>query len=678
MSIYQKPELKLELLEDWDPLFNKEDREDPDLLIAARKREIRNILKSYTGYYDLFSELLQNALDAVERRVNEDGSKFYTPKIWVRINLQNSTVSVTDNGCGMTLKQFQGCLRPNFSFKDGSSTRGNKGVGATYLAYGFNHLEIATKTDGKVYSGLLQNGRVWLEDKTGTIGRPVVTANAFSHEPFKNIDRGTSVVLQLIGANIRPKSLGYVGATTAKQWMKVLQIMTPVGGIYLCNENAPRVQIYLEVVHPKTGETTTELLEAPHYVFPHEVLGKTADLREYFQDQKRRSKNGGDLSKTPPKFTKINGLWGEWTGEDILNNSSPLSNRLNGEEEALVRELGVKLYAFLGFSTDLWDQFNDKELSLRDGYRILRGGLQLATRNMPQGNSITIPLTNNIGFQNVAHIIVHFDNAEPDLGRKGFQPEIVRIAEKLSVSAVTAFRKYTHLLRKKTGAPALEKQMKLDQWIRTQEEHEQTYPLVITGAGLFMPTEELPIRSRPVVEQDVVALFNQMLSSGIIRGIQILSSSQYNQYDGLFRICAEAPFGKYVRNASNPLGVNSDIFGKEQTKLASRVQVLEYKFNVDDLIQEFQTEEKNPEDIGLVVAWRMGTKWSATFDVTSYLDDDNTHLRQFHGATHGFAHSASGNHSFDAIILEDLVNYLVKPEEEVQNQRKKYSEDWDR
>ena len=81
-------------LESWDPLAPESD--EPDLVIAAQKREIRNILKSYTGYYDLFSELLQNALDAVEKRSNE-GDHNYTPAIWIRINLPEESVSVTDN-----------------------------------------------------------------------------------------------------------------------------------------------------------------------------------------------------------------------------------------------------------------------------------------------------------------------------------------------------------------------------------------------------------------------------------------------------------------------------------------------------------------------------------------------------------------------------------------------------
>jgi hypothetical protein len=34
----------------WDPLSSES---DPGMLVAAQRREIRNILKSYTGYYDL-------------------------------------------------------------------------------------------------------------------------------------------------------------------------------------------------------------------------------------------------------------------------------------------------------------------------------------------------------------------------------------------------------------------------------------------------------------------------------------------------------------------------------------------------------------------------------------------------------------------------------------------------
>lgn len=660
------------VLEEWDPL--RDDGSDPGLVIAAQRREIRNILKSYTGSYDLFSELCQNSLDAVERRLKLNPSSIYSPTIWIKIDLKHSAISVTDNGCGMSLDQFQRFMRPNFSFKDGVSTRGNKGVGATYLAYGFNFLEVATKHEGKMYTGVLKNGRQWIEDKSETIARPRVVSSEVTHDAFHAIDSGTSMTIKLVGDHIRPKNFRYNGANNAETWMYVLRVMTPLGGIYLCGEPVPSIQIHLEVVD-YDGKSTKAMVEKPEYVYPHKVLGKTADLREYLKDQLQRHNRGLDISKVPARFSKLNSIWGEWTWKEILSNESPLKPQFDSDEKDLLEELELKVYGFLGFSTDLWDEFNDTKLVLRKGLRLLRGGLQLATRNMPQGLPITIPVNRNIYFQNIAHVIVHFNNAEPDLGRKGFQPEHVKLAEKVANSVVTAYSKYYGLLKTKTGVPSLQQQMKLSQWIDIQRDHEVKFPLVIKGRGLFLPTEELPIRSMPQVEQDVVALFNQMLSSGIVRGIQLLSSSQYRQYDGLYRIKLEPPFEKYMLSTENPLGVESSILMGNQEAIESPVRVLEYKYNVDALIEEFQTEEKSSNEIGLVVAWEMGERWKGLFDIVSYLDDNNVHHRQFHGFTHSFQHAALKTHAFEAIILKDLIHYLQDPANESANQQNLYADE---
>lgn len=183
-----------------------------------------------------------------------------------------------------------------------------------------------------------------------------------------------------------------------------------------------------------------------------------------------------------------------------------------------------------------------------------------------------------------------------------------------------------------------------------------------------MPSEELPIRSEPLVEQDVVALFNQMLSAGLIRGIQLIASSQYNQYDGLYRIRMEPPFDRFIRSANNPLGIDEGLFAREEP-LITKIKVLEYKYNLDGLIEELQSGVKDVRDIGLVVAWEMGAKWKEMFDATCLLDEDTTHHRQVHGTTHSFIHSVSGVHAFEAVILHDLVRYLLSPTEEVARQR---------
>jgi len=416
------------VFEAWDPLAEES---DPGMLVAAQRREIRNILKSYTGYYDMFAELIQNALDAVENRFGE-GDLNYRPGIWLRINIIEGEVSVTDNGCGMDEHQFRQFLRPNYSFKYGSVNRGSKGVGATYLAYGFNHLEVATKHGGKVRSGIIKRGREWVEDRIESIQRPKVESTTASHLIFREIDRGTSMVVRLSGQSIRPRDLSWIGATNAQQWLAILRTTTPLGGVYLCGAKPTPVEIKLEVIDTN-GEVTTDQISAPRYLYPNEAVSRTADIREYLASQRARMTRGLDVTKIPPKFMKLYGIWGEWSGEEILTQSedTPIRARLEDGERALVTELGLTLRIFLAFSTDLWDEYNDNILGLRKGHRILRGGLQLCTRHMPQGLPLTIPMTNNIGFQNLAHVLVHFENAEPDLGRKGFQPDVVGVAEQI-------------------------------------------------------------------------------------------------------------------------------------------------------------------------------------------------------------------------------------------------------
>src|SRR5438094_510214 len=107
----------------------------------ATKRVIHNILRSYTGYFDLFSEAIQNALDAVEI-AQRKGSNEYEPKIWITIDIPASRFRIVDNGIGMNLDEFKYCFRPNVSFKKGASVRGEKGVGATFLAYGFSFVSL--------------------------------------------------------------------------------------------------------------------------------------------------------------------------------------------------------------------------------------------------------------------------------------------------------------------------------------------------------------------------------------------------------------------------------------------------------------------------------------------------------------------------------------------------------
>jgi len=650
-------------LQNWDPL-QKQGMEE-EIVSVAQKLEIKNILKSYTGWFDLFSELIQNALDAVDHRLTSpDCPKNYVPQLWITIDLKENSVKVSDNGIGLSLDQYKWFLAPNVTFKGGTS-RGNKGVGATYLAYGFNHLQISSKSPGFTYEGLLENGREWVEDQEGIVTRPKLRHSQTRHEVFKKIDRGASFTLRLRGKYIRPRELSWIGATRAAQWSVILKIKTPLGGIYFSG-SPPRTICHLEVID-KDGTKSEETIQPCEFIYPHKVFGQCVDLREIKKAREQLSEAHKDPTYLPAKYKKLNGIYSTWFTDNLLEDES--FSRYDAEQRQLISGLKIQVYAFFCFSTSLWDQYNDKVAQLREGMRILRGGIQLATNYMPQGETLTIPLTRNIGYQQTTFCIVHFSNADPDLGRKGFQPELENLSGDLSRTVVTIFQGYLDLLKKDVGAPLITLDAQKHKWVKEQEEHASQHPLILKGKGLFMPTEEVPIKSTPLFEQDVVALFNQLLAAGVIRGIKILSTSEHKLYDGIYMIDMAEPFYRFIyEKNTNPLGVPHELFSVGH--IISAPQILEYKYSVDGLMREFEKEEKYPGHINLVVAWEMGNEWQKRYEVTSLLDLDNIHHRHFHGVTHELRQTGAGAHVFYALILSELIDYLCKPEKEVQRYQK--------
>lgn len=647
----------------WDPLEAADDT-DANVLASAKKREIKNILKSYVSNYDPLSELIQNAMDAVEKRCGLDNS--VTPKITVVINLLENSIEVIDNGCGFEETEFKAFLAPSISYKSGGKTRGNKGVGVTYIAYGFNNLTMRTKNKYFSYQGIMRRGREWIEDQAGTVSRPLIEPVKTHSDLFDKLDQGTSFRIVFSGDHVRPSNLGWYQAKTAEQWLYLLLVKTPLGAIQLPDCKASQVQFDLRVID-QAGTMTSLDNHAAKYKFPHEEIKASQKLSKIIDAQSKALAAGKDPSKAIEKFRKSNGIYDVYTCEDALN----LARLTDGEKE-LAKTHDVSAYGYFAYSTEIWDQLNDKKAKLRKGFRIIKGGLLIASNGMPQGELITIPLTKSIGHQNQSHVIVHFDGAEPDLGRKGFQPELKELAEKIAVGVVRKLSaRREDILKSDSGAHAdIEKELKVYEWIKHQEQHEADHPLELKNERFFLPTKKISVLTVPQTEQDVIVLFNQLIAGGVVRGLKLLATSQSSQYDSVFRFCAEAPLSDYeFDKQENPLGVFEGQLPKEYL---TQPKILEYKFCLDGLIREFESSVKNEKDIDLAVFWAMGGEYKKEYTVISYLDLDQTHHRPHHGLTHRLNSAHSG---FDVICLKELFQMLNDPEGAQTYQQSEYSDD---
>ncbi|MCG8528151.1 MAG: hypothetical protein MI748_17355 [Opitutales bacterium] len=652
-------------MERWDPL-DIQGSATSEIVAAARKREIRNILKSYVGFFDPFAELAQNALDAVDLRRRNLAESHYEAQIWIKIDLAKNTLSVTDNGIGFNSDQFRMFLSPSISFKNTGDTRGNKGVGATYLAYGFNFLQMGTKTPDFEKCSEIQKGREWVDDREASVARPMVQDSDPLHDAFEVIDRGSTFTLRFEG-DVRPSSLSWIGASSADQWKVLLLLRTPLGQLFEDgNDNATK--LHLEVLDKAGKQSALNEIDCK-YILPHTVIKGNARIADIISEQNRLLSKGKDASKLPAKYKRLNGVYDFWDSEKLSNLRSDKSER------DLIEKYWVEAYGYFCYSAPkVLDKYSDDVAKLRKGIRAIRGGLQLATNLMPQGELVMIPLTSNIGYQNQSHVIVHFRGAEPDLGRKGFQPELESLAKSIAVALVGRLKQWRHLLLTDRGSGGShQEELQLDEWIEKQKDYERQNPIILQNDNFFVPVNEISISASPTSEQDVVALFNQLLAGGVIRGVKMMASSSHHQYDGLFRYHIRPPQSNHMYDATtNPLGIQ-DTPNKEG--FLSKPYVLEFKHNFDALIADFENEEKHESAIDLAIAWEMGTRWKERYQCVSLLLPDNLHLRQFHGVTHELHDDNTGEKRMDVILLSSLVSYLNDADAEVLRQQGLYGEE---
>lgn len=650
----------------FDPLSFKSTRIN-DAALGALKREIENILSSYVGWYDPFCELIQNALDAVEARAEYEKSAgtgaAYQPRIDIRIDLDDNALTVTDNGIGLDKDKFESFLAPNFSFKTGN-TRGHKGVGATYVAYGFNYIRVSTKVPGFEASGRILGAKRWLQSYgTGTNPNVEPDDSPRVDAAFDQNDRGVSITVRF-DETTHPKRLDWVGAQDATTWMKILSIKTGLGSVL--KDTSTRVN--LEVI--AQGKTTSDSRKGTAYFWLHEFAAKTMSFRELSNAADELYKKHGAGHKMPDKYNNLDFIYESWSAEELRE---LLGSSLDEEELEIIEAHQPTVGMEFGSSAKLWTIFNES-LGLRANYRVLLTGIQLAANNMPQGDTIIVPLARNIGRQNQVHFLVHFDKYTPDLGRKGFHRELTDFAKsvtkKITENHLARFR---NRLKANTGvATDLVRELEISEWKKEMLEHEKAQPLVLQSKHFFIPTERVSILSKPTREQDVIALFHQLIAGGVIRGITAMSTNERFTYDGLFKVGFDLQPEIYAYSAeTNPLGVSLAIAKALHGKVTDP-RVLEYKYSIDGLVEDFDEQNKNMKDIDLCIAWETGALYKGRFGITSLLLPENADQRQFHGVTHVLTDLDSGNKICELIVLGDLIDYLNDPKGTAENQRAKY------
>jgi len=147
------------------------------------RKSINNICDSYSHPFDVVTELVQNAVDAIVsyQQTFPEGKQH---EIQVTIDVHNRRVEVRDTGIGIEKQDLELLLGPHGTLKDNHAELiGNKGVGLTYTIFVCNQWQLDTRTVNGSVKGEIEGGRAWK-----------VAAPGYSDEPLfellEETDRG--------------------------------------------------------------------------------------------------------------------------------------------------------------------------------------------------------------------------------------------------------------------------------------------------------------------------------------------------------------------------------------------------------------------------------------------------------------------------------------------------------
>ncbi len=506
-----------ELTESFNPLQINEQIPLPEIetyVNNLRKNEIRQIIKSYHQTYDHFHEILQNAIDACELAFNKYIELYagtqetpYEPKINVYINVDTNELTVADNGIGMTLEEVQRYLFTPYATNKCVQTvrqRGEKGVGNAFLAYGSNGYHFTTRhmDDTDYIAGKISDGIVWALSSDDNSNIPIVEPDD-PNEYFEGVLHGTIIKI-VFSEQTNVKRLSNQG-TTPNHWEAILRIHTSVGYIDLSGDdsflNVLKVSLY--VTH--NGVTQTKIVQKG-YLYPHKVQG--------ISHVKRSDLQRGQMGRLPTTQTMKHCVYDFYDSEAVkekalakleaYNRFGPSRNELRED----INTFSPSAYVAFNWSNEFWDDVN--RTLFGEARRELDHGIVFATKTQRIAETKKIDFSFRSGDYNRFHVVLDMKELEADIGRKSLERRVTNLGLLIADAFQQVFVDNQDALRPNPRARREDEETTLENLLDRA---------INNGANLNVPSMPLGLEKIPREEQDVVALFFNLLGNGAIKSL---------------------------------------------------------------------------------------------------------------------------------------------------------------
>lgn len=610
------------------------------------RHQLKQTISAYNPTQVVLGETLQNAIDAV---VQENGAEH---KITIKLDFDQRSVTVMDDGIGFPND-------PSLLFLGGGRKRhgdrklfGFVGVGLKVVLFSSNKFRLRSHSDGGAFDYEIQNAYKFDSDSPPDLQAPTVFPEDSSplpthgtevnyqfpsevaHDPFKLFvqdisdqclphgnDRSFGKTLQeaVDRGHFETRFAGLM-ASYLRRYTYAGDVWNALGGKLELQNTTIKVEVICSAPFETFGSEIGDLFDGkketsftikPEYLLVHDTVNWVPSQTQPGLFDHALGKGGMNLDRT-------------WRGFNV---------RLYADAEDYERLLTDRR----GNLPDKIEEYQERLFPKINGIILTIGRIPIFDEFLPGGSQRAIS-ANGV-------ITTH----EVDLTR-GRNQEYVRCFDLvIDVDAQLNYGKSqltdNHLVNRirrfVNDAYSATIQNAAGNWvgkIDLPDEAEYDYFLRRPDLGI----DKLATRKEPRDENDVIALFFELIGREYISGYQIFGLSQMDPYDGRFLI----KYKDDEDNSSEPLDDR-------------QLTAVEFKVSASLVIRDLERETKDPRDLKLVIAWDEGSSNSDQFGFADIEHSRDYPDKVYPGVTRYLQNTKSGS-QIQVLLLKSVVDDIKR------------------
>ena len=608
---------------------------------SRRRSTIERIVTSYRHPWDIFAELIQNAIDAINAEAEQHRPGEFIGDLHIAIDSAQRQITITDNGDGIPSEKVGALIATSISLKRGTANRhGFMGFGLTFVAFQSCFLQIDTIRNGQ------RSIRTYEDLYRYVFGQPLSPLPEALEDGAAPVAiearNGTKITVRFpLDFPVEHKEYdlaqAFNVATNDKLFPVALRSKTAIGNVDKLFGRQPEAEVQVELqVDRKTLDPVpyqfydySEMLASLGY-----VEGQWKSLDEF---EKLVEATANDTPEQQQKKRQEIALFSK-EADQLLGERNPLSFDLY--------IFATSKSHFLTFNKNLNapplpdpGAADDEESPWG-----LDSGVQLALSGMPTSIKLDswthpslLPFTVLINARGIT--------GELDAGRKGISTNRGRQLMALVMAKLSElkFRRYSQYV---VGAQAPPPKPFEDERREYEKAYQASNKQLTAASAVHLPPRE---------EQEVIALFFDLLGRGVLNGYQLKALSAYRTYDALMVYDVEPSNVTVYDRYRNPLGILSQTFDQVDGHLYRGDALVEFKLTLDELYADLRKvgHAKDTSDLDLLVCWSVDLKVGQAFgDVVSEIVPSQ---RMLFGATHSIL-SPIRREPLQVMSLSDVIH----------------------